>query len=120
MRLMSTQKIVSKAVPTFYFIGVTTTRSSIMKVFPRWMEALGRPEVVIEGVDLQIHDSAENYRQIVSQIKHDPNSLGALVTTHKLDLFTAAKEPGKPANRMFHFKPTGAIPPVTNSNFEVK
>ena len=32
----------------------------------------------------------------------------------------AAKEPGKPANRMFHFKPTGAIPPVTNSNFEVK
>ena len=64
--------IVTKTVPTFYFIGVTTTHSSIMKVFPRWMAALGRPEVVIEGVDLQLHDSAENYRQIVSQIKHDP------------------------------------------------
>lgn len=32
----------------------------------------------------------------------------------------AAKEPGKPANRMFHFKPTGTIPPVTNTNFEVR
>ena len=82
----------TKTVPTFYFIGVTTTQSSIMKVFPRWMVALGRPEVVIEGVDLQLHDSAENYRQIVSQIKHDPRSLGALVTTHKLDLFAAASD----------------------------
>ena len=27
--------------PTMYFIGVTTTQSSIMKTFPIWAEALG-------------------------------------------------------------------------------
>ncbi|MGC8879914.1 MAG: hypothetical protein ACP5R2_11895, partial [Anaerolineae bacterium] len=56
-------KVVTKQVPTFYFIGVTTKQSSIMKVFPLWMRELGRPEIVIEGVDLQIHDTREAYRQ---------------------------------------------------------
>ena len=45
-----TNVAISKTVPTFYFIGVTTTKSSIMKVFPLWMKVLGRPEVVIEGM----------------------------------------------------------------------
>lgn len=82
--------VVLKTVPTFYFIGVTTGRSSIMRVFPEWMRVLGRPEVVIEGVDLKIHDRPENYQAAVAQIKYDPNSLGALVTTHKIDLYNAA------------------------------
>jgi shikimate 5-dehydrogenase len=30
---------------------VTTAKSSIMKVFPRWMEAWVRPDVIIEGID---------------------------------------------------------------------
>lgn len=84
--------IVTKTVPTFYFIGVTTTKSSIMKVFPLWMQELGRPEIVIEGVDCKIHDDPEVYRRAVAQIKYDPNSLGALVTTHKMDLYEAAKD----------------------------
>jgi shikimate 5-dehydrogenase len=84
--------IVKKSVPTFYFIGVTTTKSSIMKVFPMWMKELGRPEIVIEGKDLKIHDDPERYREAVAQIKYDPNSLGALVTTHKMDLYAAAKD----------------------------
>jgi shikimate 5-dehydrogenase len=75
-----------------YFIGVTTSRSSIMKVFPLWMRELGRPDVVIEGVDLGIHDTRDAYRAAVAQIKHDPLSLGALVTTHKIDLFEAARD----------------------------
>ncbi len=84
--------IIKKTVPTFYFIGVTTTKSSIMKVFPLWMQILGRPEVVIEGIDLKIHDTQDAYRQAVSQIKYDPLSLGALVTTHKIDLLTATRD----------------------------
>jgi shikimate 5-dehydrogenase len=84
--------IVEKKVPTFYFIGVTTTKSSIMKVFPLWMKELGRPEVIIEGVDLKIHDTADAYRQAVAQIKYDPMSIGALVTTHKIDLLTASRD----------------------------
>jgi shikimate dehydrogenase len=84
--------IVQKTVPTFYFIGVTTTKSSIMIVFPLWMKILGRPDVVIEGVDLKIHDTVEAYRQAVAQIKFDPMSLGALVTTHKIDLLFASRD----------------------------
>ena len=95
MTLMTNQSrypIITKKVPTFYFIGVTTRQSSIMKVFPRWVEALGRPDIVIEGIDHKIHDDPEAYRATVAQIKYDPLSLGALVTTHKIDLLVAARD----------------------------
>jgi shikimate dehydrogenase len=84
--------ITTKDVPTFYFIGVTTKKSSIMKVFPLWMQELNRPEVVIEGIDHKIHDEPEAYRATVAQIKYDPLSIGALVTTHKMDLYAAARD----------------------------
>jgi shikimate 5-dehydrogenase len=84
--------VVTRAVPTFYFIGVTTAGSSIMKVFPLWMQELGRPEVVIQGVDFQLHDEPERYRQAVAQVRYDPLSLGALITAHKIDLFDAARD----------------------------
>ncbi len=84
--------IATKEQPTMYFIGVTTGSSSINKVFPLWMDVLGRPEVVLEGVDCKIHDEPTAYRQAVAQIKCDPLSLGALVTTHKIDLYNAAKD----------------------------
>lgn len=89
---MSDYDIERKDVPTFYFIGVTTAKSSINKVFPLWMKEMGRPDVVLEGMDLKIHDDREAYRQAVAQIKYDPLSLGALVTTHKIDLYEAAKD----------------------------
>jgi len=82
----------TKTNPTFYFIGVTTSKSSIMKVFPLWMKVLGREEVVMEGIDCKIHDEPEVYRRAVAQIKYDPLSLGALVTTHKIDLLSAARD----------------------------
>jgi shikimate dehydrogenase len=86
---MSQYRIVTKDVPTFYFIGVTTGKSSIMTVFPLWMEVLGCSDVVIEGIDHKIHDDPEAYRATVAQIKYDPLSLGALVTTHKMDVYAA-------------------------------
>jgi len=76
---------------TMYFIGVTTAQSSIMKVFPRWAKVLGI-NAVIKGIDIGIHAPAENYRQAVDFIKNDPQSLGALVTTHKLDLLHSARD----------------------------
>ncbi len=78
--------------PTMYFIGVTTRQSSIMKVFPLWMQELGRPDVVIEGIDLKLHDRPEKYRNAISQIKYDPLSLGALVTSHKISLLEAGRD----------------------------
>ena len=84
--------VIKKTVPTFYFVGVTTGKSSIMKVFPLWMKVLGRDDVVMEGIDCKIHDEPEAYRRAVAQIKYDPLSLGALVTTHKIDLLTACRD----------------------------
>jgi shikimate 5-dehydrogenase len=78
-------------VPTFYFIGVTTGQSSIMRVFPKWGKALGL-NAVISGIDLPLHAPAEQYREAVHFLKQDPLSLGALVTTHKLDLFKACRD----------------------------
>ncbi len=85
-------RVIKKEKPTFYFIGVTTSRSSIMKIFPLWMNELKKPEISIEGIDLKIHDEAENYMEAVARIKYDDNSLGALVTTHKMDLYSAAED----------------------------
>ena len=77
--------------PTMYFIGVTTRQSAIMKVFPRWAKALGI-DAVLKGIDLEIHGPRDDYRQVVELIKQDPLSLGALVTTHKIDLLCAARD----------------------------
>lgn len=79
-------------VPTFYFIGVTTGYSSSKRMFPAWMEALRRPEVVWQGIDLAIHDDPARYRVVVEHIRQEPLALGALVTTHKIDLLAACRD----------------------------
>ncbi len=73
-----------------HFLGVTTGRSSIMAVFPRWAAALGLGDCALHGIDLPPRAPAEDFRAVVAFIKDDPLSLGALVTTHKLDVFAAA------------------------------
>ena len=78
--------------PTIYFIGVTTGHSSIMKVFPEWAKALKLKDAVIKGIDFKPHSAPESYREAVEFIKNDPLSLGALVTTHKIDLYNACKD----------------------------
>ncbi|MGL6226555.1 MAG: shikimate dehydrogenase family protein [Thermoguttaceae bacterium] len=76
---------------TIYFIGVSTESSSIMQVFPRWSAAL-ELGAVIRGIDIGIHAPADDYRAVLEFIKNDPNSCGALVTTHKLDIVSAGKD----------------------------
>ena len=78
--------------PTLYFIGVTTGASSIMRVFPAWAEFLGLKDAAIVGMDFPLHADPAAYREAVEFIRDDPLSLGALVTTHKLDLFAACRD----------------------------
>jgi shikimate 5-dehydrogenase len=78
--------------PTLYFIGVTTAKSSIMKVFPAWADFLGLDDAVIKGMDFPLHADPQSYREAVAFIRDDPMSLGALVTTHKIDLFNACRD----------------------------
>lgn len=88
--------------PTMYFIGVTTGKSSIMKVFPEWAQALGLKDTVMKGIDIAIHEKPEVYREVVNFIKNDPLSKGALVTTHKIDIYNAASD-------MFEYKDPYAL-----------
>jgi shikimate 5-dehydrogenase len=78
--------------PTLYFIGVSTAKSSIMTIFPRWAQYLGIPDARILGIDFPIHAERAAYRRAVEFIKADPLSQGALVTTHKIDLFSACRD----------------------------
>ena len=78
-------------VPTFYFVGVSTTQSSIMKVFPAWAKQLGISQT-IKGIDCKPSSDREVYRSIVNFLREDKLSLGSLVTTHKLDLLEAARD----------------------------
>ncbi|MDZ7616014.1 MAG: shikimate dehydrogenase [Patescibacteria group bacterium] len=80
------------AQPTMYFVGVTTGKSSIMQVFPRWAEHLGLDGAVIRGIDCRWHDDPQVYRRVVDFLRRDPLSLGALVTTHKIDLLNACRD----------------------------
>lgn len=87
----TSETLVSAAEPTFYFIGVTTGSSSIMKVFPKWAEHLGISKKIV-GIDVTLDADPMVYRKVVEFIKDDPLSLGALVTSHKLNLFKATKD----------------------------
>jgi len=78
--------------PTLYFIGVSTCSSSIMRVFPAWAEFLGLKDAAIKGIDFPLHAEPARYREAVAFIKADPLSLGALVTTHKIDLYNACRD----------------------------
>lgn len=79
-------------IPTMYFIGVSTGASSSVRVFPNWAQLLGLGECRLVGLDFPLHDDPQCYRQVVDFIKSDPLSLGALVTSHKMDLLDACSD----------------------------
>ena len=77
----------------FVFVGVTTRASSIVPIFPRWQEALGLgSDVELEGWDLPVGAPLARYREAVARLRDGPDVVGALVTTHKLDVMRAAED----------------------------
>lgn len=84
--------IIRQDVPTVYFIGVTTGQSTMTRLFPCWASILGLGNAQLVGVDLPLQAPVERYREAVAQIKYDPLSMGALITTHKINLFNAAED----------------------------
>lgn len=74
------------------FVGVSTGSSSIMKVFPKWADVLGLPTENLIGHDLPMDATPAQYVAMVEQIRDDPNHRGALVTTHKMNVFAAASD----------------------------
>ncbi len=76
--------------PTFYFIGVSTSGSLSMKLFPEWLKAADLPQTAIRGYDVEVRGPDEKFREIVGHLKQQSKALGALVTTHKVDIVKAA------------------------------
>jgi shikimate 5-dehydrogenase len=73
------------------FIGVSTSGSSIFDLFPRWARILGI-EASLEGYDIPLGAAPDAFRAAVEHIARDPAALGALVTTHKVDVYRHAGE----------------------------
>lgn len=74
-----------------FFVGVSTSSSSIMSLFPRWAAALGL-DAGLRGIDVSLDASPEETRRAVETVATTPGSRGALVTTHKSSVFEHAAD----------------------------
>lgn len=74
------------------FVGVSTASSSIMQVFPRWADVLGLPTRTLVGHDLPVDATPAQYVALLEQIRDDPHHRGALITTHKMNMYSAASD----------------------------
>ena len=81
----------SRARRRMRFVGVSTASSSIMKVFPLWSDILGL-DAELAGLDIPLDAPAAAHREAVATIQDDPSCVGALVTTHKIAVFEAARD----------------------------
>jgi shikimate dehydrogenase len=74
-----------------YFVGVSTSRSSIMTIFPAWAAALGL-DAEIRGIDLPLDAPADRLRGVLEEMAADSAAAGALITTHKARMFDSAAD----------------------------
>lgn len=74
------------------FVGVSTSQSSIRKVFPAWAHLLCLPTDRLIGHDVPLDAGHDVYRSLVSGTAADDNEYGALVTTHKMAVFEHAAD----------------------------
>ena len=63
-----------------------------MRLFPAWAKELGVDDVNLVGCDLPVGADRQRYRGVVDRIKRDDRAVGALITTHKIDLFEACRD----------------------------
>jgi shikimate 5-dehydrogenase len=63
-----------------------------MKIFPEWAKYLQLGNCQVKGLNFPIGSPAADYREALIHIKNDELSLGALVTTHKLDVIKSCRD----------------------------
>lgn len=73
------------------FVGVTTSSSSIMRIFPVWSRLLGLDAELV-GLDIPLDAPPPAYREAMREMRDDPDCVGALVTTHKIALLEATRD----------------------------
>ena len=75
-----------------YFIGVSTAQSSIQRIFPEWKRLAGIGDAVLTGLDIALDAPPDRFREAVEAVRGDPESWGALVTSHKIPIYQYASE----------------------------
>ncbi len=73
------------------FVGVATGGSFVHRTIPRWQPLLRR-KCRIRGVDLPLDAPYEAYRELIDGLRAGEGAAGAVVTSHKVRLFEAARE----------------------------
>lgn len=76
---------------SFYFLGVTTKSSAMVQILPLWADHL-KLDLALKCVDMPIGTAPEVFRHWVADLRTDLTAVGAVVTTHKTDLFRAASD----------------------------
>lgn len=74
------------AVPNFYFLGVTTSQSSVHTYFSRWCKIL-QADAQLVCCDIIVGATSAVYERFVDQLLFRENVVGSLVTTHKAALY---------------------------------
>ncbi len=69
---------------TMYFVGVTTGHSVAPRVWSDWAKIVGIPAALLQCIDVPVDAPASVLRDALWRIRDDPDSSGALITTHKV------------------------------------
>lgn len=78
-------------VRTVWFVGVSTEGSFIHLAMPRWRPLL-TGDVSVRGRDLPLDAPADAYRALLHDLGRDGTAVGAVVTSHKVALYRAARD----------------------------
>ena len=75
-----------------WFVGVSTGASLVHRAFPAWLADLGRGGVRLRGRDLPLGTPAADYRSLLAELAARADTVGAVVTSHKLALVRAGAD----------------------------
>jgi shikimate 5-dehydrogenase len=77
--------------PLVLFLGISTAGSLAHRTFPGWSEIFC-PGAVMRGIDLPEGAGPARFRDLMAAMTASPRVLGAVVTSHKLRLFSACAD----------------------------
>ncbi len=78
--------------PTMVFVGVSTGGSFINRLFPVWADCMDLGDVALQGIDLPPDAAPDDIVTAVRFLAACDQVRGALVTTHKIAVYTYARD----------------------------
>ena len=75
-----------------YFLGVDTRASAVNRLFDPWARLCGLADAALEGLDAPQGAPPGRIREMVKRVADDPDAVGGLVTTHKVAVYSHARD----------------------------